>query len=328
MQWILRRRLPAPFAAAILLTLIGLTLTGTAAWPQSGHTIRLILPFPPGGPADAMARVLADQIGKSGGPAFVIESHPGASTEIGTELVSRAAPDGDTLAIISNSFITLPHLRKLKYDPLTDFAAVCELASFPPLIAVNSQSPYKTLADFIAAARAQPGTLTLASIGPGSSSQIAFEMLKRAANVNITFIPFPGYTPSIQAVLGNQVTAAIADLSTLQGQLKGGQLRALATFVPKRIDLLPEMPTVIESGYNVEAAFFGAIVTPAKTPKDTIGKLIAMFRAAMQAPGVKTRFAELGFYPGGSCGADFSAQLHKQYEEYGAIIRDANMKMD
>jgi tripartite-type tricarboxylate transporter receptor subunit TctC len=323
MQWHARHRLSTAVFAAIFLTLIS-----PPAWPQSGHTIRLILPFPPGGPADAMARVLADQIGTSGGPTMVVESHPGASTEIGTELVSRAAPDGDTLGVISNSFITLPHLRTLKYDPLTDFVPICELASFPPLIVVNSQSPYRTLADWIDAAHAKPDALTLASIGPGSSSQIAFEMLKRAAKASITFVPFPGYTPSIQAVLGSQVTSAIADLSTLQGQLRSGELRALATLAGKRIDMLPDVPTVRESGYDVEAEFFGAVVAPAKTPRDTIAALIRTFTAGMQAAKVKAKFAELGFYPGGLCGADFAALLHKQYEEYGNIIRDANMKMD
>jgi tripartite-type tricarboxylate transporter receptor subunit TctC len=323
MQRQARNRLFAAVFASVLVAALG-----TTAWPQSGRTIRLILPFPPGGPADAMARVLADQIGATGGPTMVVESHPGASTEIGTELVSRAEPDGNTLGIISNSFVTLPHLRTLKYDPLKDFVPICELASFPPLIVVNSQSPYQTLAEFIDAAHARPGMLTLASIGPGSSSQVAFEMLKRAAKANITFVPFPGYTPSIQAVLGSQVTSAIADLSTLQGQLKSGQLRALATLAGNRIGLLPDVPTVRESGYDVAAEFFGAVVAPAKTPKDTVTQLIGTFTAAMQAPKVKAKFTDLGFYPGGTCGADFSALLHKQYDEYGVIIRDANMKTD
>ena len=189
--------------AAFALTV---ALTCSTAWPQGGRSVRLILPFPPGGPADVMARSVVDQIGSSGGPTMVVESHPGAGTEIGTEYVSRSDPDGYTLGIISNSFVVLPQIRKLNYDPLTDFVPICELASFPPLIVVNSQSPYKTLAAWIDAAHAKPGALTLATIGPGSSSQIAFEMLKQAAKARITFVPFPGYTPSIQAVLGNQVT--------------------------------------------------------------------------------------------------------------------------
>jgi tripartite-type tricarboxylate transporter receptor subunit TctC len=194
------------------------------AWSQSARPIRVVLPFAPGGPADAMARLLAEQIGSAGGPTMVIESRPGAGTEIATEYVSRAAPDGNTLLIISPSFVVLPHLRKLNYDPLTDFAPICELAEFPPLIVVNSQSPYHTLADLIDAAHAQPGVLTLGTLGPATSSQMAFEMLKRAANVDITFVPFTGYTPAIQALLSNQITSALADLTTLQGQLQTGKL--------------------------------------------------------------------------------------------------------
>jgi tripartite-type tricarboxylate transporter receptor subunit TctC len=306
-----------------------LALAGTTAWPQSGGTIRLILPFPPGGPADAMARLLADQVGASGGPTMVVESHPGAATEIGTEYVSRAVPDGNTLGIISNSFITLPHLRTLKYDPMTDFEPICELASFPPLIVVNSQSPYHTLADLIDAAHAQHGALTLATIGPGSSSQMAFEMLKRAAKANITFVPFAGYTPSIQALLGNQVTAAIADLSTLQGQLKTGQLRALATTARKRIETLPDVPTVAESGYkDVVAEFFGVVIAPGRTPKETIAKLTGVFGAAIGAPQLKAKFEGLGFFTSGVCGADFVATLRKDYTDYGVIIRQTGMKME
>src|ERR1700726_1429381 len=147
MQGASRTRLVAALVAAALLA-----LAGTAAWPQSGRTVRLILPFPPGGPADVMARVVAEQIGTLGGPTFVVESHPGAGTAIGTEYVSRSAPDGNTLGIISNSFVVLPLIRKLNYDPFTDFVPICEIASFPPVIAVNSESPYHTLAHLINAA--------------------------------------------------------------------------------------------------------------------------------------------------------------------------------
>jgi tripartite-type tricarboxylate transporter receptor subunit TctC len=239
MQWRRRALLVAVFAAATQLA-----IHSPPAWSQTGRTIRLILPFPPGGPADAMARIVADEIGASGGPSIVVESHPGAATEIGTEYVFHSAPDGDTVAIISNSFIVLPNVRKLNYDPLTDFAPVCQLASFPPLIVVNGLSPYRTLAELIDAAHAKPGTITLGTIGPGTSSQIAFEMLKRAAKANITFVPFAGYTPAVQAVLSNTVTAALADYSTLQGQLQTGKVRALATTSPTRIAPLPDLPTV------------------------------------------------------------------------------------
>jgi tripartite-type tricarboxylate transporter receptor subunit TctC len=313
--------------AVMVSALVGVFVS-SVAWSQAGRTIRLILPFPPGGPADAMARIVAQQIGASGGPSIVVESHPGAATEIGTEYVFHSSPDGNTLGIISNSFIVLPNVRKLGYDPLTDFVPVCGLASFPPLIVVNSQSPYHTLADFIDAAHANPGALTFGTIGPATSSQIAFEMLKRAAKADITFVPFAGYTPTIQAVLSNTVTAGLADLSTLQGQLQTGKLRALATTSPKRIAVLPNVPTVIESGYkDVAADFFGGVVAPAKTPNAMITKLIGLFNAAIKDPKTRAKFAALGFFPDGRCGAAFAAVLHRDYDEYGRIIREAHLQM-
>lgn len=320
MQWQFRNR-------AAVFTGILLSLSVATAWPQSGQTIRLILPFPPGGPADAMARLIAEQVGASGGPTMVVESHPGAGTEIGTEYVFRSDPDGNTLGIISNSFVVLPLIRKLNYDPFSDFTPICELASFPPLIVVNGDSPYQTLADFINAAHAQPGVLTLGTIGPATSTQLAFEMLKYKAKANITFVPFAGYTPAVQALLGKQITAAIADFSTLQGLIQTGKLRALATTARTRIASLPNVPTVAESGYDVKQEFFGGVVAPAKTPKEAIAKLTDLFKTALQAPKVKAKFASLGFFAGGECGADYAAILRKDYADYGQIIRDANLKM-
>lgn len=316
------------YLAVALTASILLGVFGSCAWSQAGRTIRLILPFPPGGPADAMARIVAQRVGDAGGPAMVVESHPGAATEIGTEYVFHSQPDGDTLGIISNSFVVLPNVRKLNYDPLTDFVPICALASFPPLIVVNSQSPYHTLADLIDAAHAKPGSLTLGTIGPATSSQIAFEMLKHAAKADITFVPFAGYTPAIQAVLSNTVTAALADLSTLQGQLQSGKLRALATTSPTRIAVLPDVPTVVESGYKgVAADFFGGVVAPGGTPKEKISKLIGWFSAAIKDPTVRAKFATLGFFPGGECGAEFDAIIRKDYDDYGRIIAQAHLQM-
>jgi tripartite-type tricarboxylate transporter receptor subunit TctC len=324
MQWSKRKNLAVALAAAILFA-----ASGSAAWPQGGRTIRMILPFPPGGPADIMARLVAQQVGAEGGPTMVVESHPGAASEIGTELVSQAAPDGDTLGIISPSFVVLPHFRKLSYDPLKDFTPLCELATFPPLLVVNSQSPYHSLADLIDAAHARPGTLTLGTIEVGSVTELVFEMLKRETKADITFVPFTGYTPAIEAVLGNHITAALADYSSLQAELQSGKLRALATTASKRVSSLPNVPTVAEAGYGgVEAEFYVGVAAPAKTPATKVSELIHRFATALQAPQIKAKFAALGFFSGGQCGADFAAILHKDYAKYGQIVRQAHLQMN
>jgi tripartite-type tricarboxylate transporter receptor subunit TctC len=315
--------------AAILVAAMASALMASAAWPQSNRTIKIILPFAPGGPAYNAIRILGQQISATGGPTIVAEPHPGAGTAIGTELVATATPDGTTLGVISNSFVLLPQTRKVNYDPLTDFAPICDLVDFPPLIVVNSESPYHTLGDLIAAARAQPGILTLASIGPATVSHLTVERLKLLAKADIIFVPYPGYSPGIEALLGSHVTAALADYSSLVEHIKAGKLRALATTMPARIEQLPDVPTVAESGYkDFVAEFFVGLIAPAKTPKDTVTQIGAMFTAAMQPPDIKAKLAALGLFPNGTCGADFSAILRKDYEEYGRVIREANIKME
>jgi tripartite-type tricarboxylate transporter receptor subunit TctC len=324
MRWPKQKNLAVTLAATILFA-----VSVIAAWSQGGRTIRMILPFPPGGPADIMARLVAQQIGSANGPTMVVESHPGAASEIGIELVSRSAPDGDTLGIISNSFVVLPHFRKLSYDPLKDFTPICELATFPPLLVVNSQSPYHSLADLIYDAHARPGVLTLGTIAVGSATELVFEVLKRTAKADITFVPFTGYTPAIQALIGNHITAVLADYSSLQGELQGGELRALATTASKRVSSLPNVPTMAEAGYKgVEADFYVGVVAPVKTPATKISKLIRWFTTALQASQIKAKFAALGFFSGGQCGADFVAILHRDYEKYGEIVREAHLKMN
>ena len=169
-----------------LIAAFAITLS-VAAHAQSSRQVRFIVPFPAGGGADLLIRVLAEQIGKMQGIATVVENRPGAASMIGTEAASRAAPDGNTLLIVANSFIIHPNFKKLNYDPLTSFEPVCLLANSPQVIVVNSTSPYRTLADLVNAARAKPGELSHASVGPASTQQIAFEQFKLAAKINMTY---------------------------------------------------------------------------------------------------------------------------------------------
>ena len=193
-----RRQFLRLAAGALTLSTVLFTLSDRDGWAQAPRTIRLIVPYPPGGTADIVARLLAEQIGRTQGPAIVVENRPGGGTAIGTEAVSRAPPDGSTLLINSPEFVINPHLRKSNYDPLTSFEPICHLVNSPTVIVVNSASPYRTLADLLDAARAKPGDLTLASTG---IFQVAIEMLKRAANVNLTYVPYAGNAPASNALL-------------------------------------------------------------------------------------------------------------------------------
>jgi len=319
-----RRRLLHLAGVAAAVAVLSVTVTGHGAWSQTARTIKVVVSVQPGGGTDFLARVLAEQIGRAQGPTMVIENRPGAGSIIGIEAVSRAAPDGNTLLINTPTFVVNPHLRKVNYDPVTSFEPICYLVDSPTVIVVNSASPYRTLADLLDAARAKPGDLTVAGSG---FFFIAFEMLKRVANLNMTFVPYPGAAPAVTALLGEHVTSVFTDYATLAEQLKSGKLRALATGSRTRAEALPDVPTVAESGYkDYDAKQWFGLLAPAKTPKETVSQLVGWFTAALQVPEVKAKLAIQGLYPAGICGADFGAFIRKQYDDYGRAIREANIK--
>jgi tripartite-type tricarboxylate transporter receptor subunit TctC len=305
-------------------------LLSDSGWGQTTKAIKIIVPFPPGGPADTLARLLIEQIGSTHGPTMTVENRPGAGTVIGTEAASRAVPDGNTLLITAPAFITTAHLRKLTYDPLKSFKPICYLANSPLLVLVNGTSPYNTLADLLDASRAQPGRLTIAGTGPGSSTQIAFEMLRRTGNADLTFVPFPGDAPAITALMGEHVTSAIANYQVAAEQVKIGKLRALATLSRTRDSALPAVPTAAESGFrDVAVEFWNGLFAPAMTPPDAISRLIGWFKAATEAPELQAKLVARGFFPVvGWCGADFSALIREQNDEFGRVIRDANIRAE
>jgi tripartite-type tricarboxylate transporter receptor subunit TctC len=311
----------------VLAFAIALIVADQIASAQTG-TIRIVLPVPPGGAGDIVARLLVEQVSRVQGQTMVIESRPGAGTTIGTEAVTRAAPDGSTLLINAPFLLISPHLRKVSYDPLSSLEPICYLVSSPGVIVVNEAAPYRTLADLLGAARTKPGQLTFASAGPGTTHHIGFEMLRRAADVDLIYVPYPGGAPAISALLGGHVTSVLAEYAPLAEHLKAGKLRAIATTAGTRIPALPDLPTVAESYKNYEVDFWWGLFAPAKTPKQTITRLASWFTAAMQVPELKEKLVAQGFFPVGTCGADFAALLRKQFDEYGRIIREANIKSE
>lgn len=310
---------------AILLTALG----GHDAQAQSGKTIRAIVPTPPAGVNDLMARLMMDYVGKAHGVTYVVENRAGAAEVIGTEAVARAAPDGGTLLFGSSQVVINPQLRKVNYHPLDSFEPVCLLVVAPLVISVQASSPYRTLKDLLDAARAKPGSITMGSLGPGTPFDIGLAMLKNATKVDITFVPFNGNGPSINALLGGHVTSTFNSYSSVSSQLKAGTLRALAVASKTRIPPLPDVPTVQESGvkdYEVEPWF--GVYAPAKTPKEIVSQCAGWFSAALKAPEVKSKLAVQELYPAGTCGAEFGAFLRQQSDDYGRIVREVNFKLE
>src|SRR5437868_13547627 len=214
--------------AIALAVALSLAAAAPGAWAQSA-TIKIVVPYTPGSGPDILARLMAQQIGRTQGATVVVENRPGAGTVIGTESVERAAPDGHTVLLVANSFVINPPLKRASYDPTTSFEPVCYLAATPMVLVVLGSSPYRTLGDLVAAARAKPGELAFASGGPGSSLHVAIEVLQRAPNISVTYVPYGATAPAINALLGNHLAAVWADYPTVVTQLKSGTLRGLVT---------------------------------------------------------------------------------------------------
>jgi len=295
-------RMPRSSAVLVILALVSLmslTPFGHGASPQA-RTIKIVVGVPPGGAADSVARLLAEQIGRTQGVSVVVENRAGAVNIIAMEAVARAAPDGNTLLLITPAFVLSSQLRRLSYDPFASFESICFLVRTPIVIVVNGASPYRTLDDLMKAARAKPGRLTIAAAGPGTPAQIAFETLKRAANVNMSFVPYPGGPPAITTLLGGHVTSAMSDYPGAVEQLKAGKLRALATASSTHFEALMGVPTAAEAGYeDIEDDLWFGLAAPAKTPKETLSQLADWFTAALETPDVKAKLAIQGLYTSG-----------------------------
>jgi tripartite-type tricarboxylate transporter receptor subunit TctC len=318
----IRRALaPALAAAALAAPSADLSLAQTG-------TIKLVVPLPAGGGGDGVARQLAEQIGQAQGATFIIENRPGAGTIIGTDMVARAAPDGNTLLVVPHSFLVAPQLHRTNYDAIASFEPICSLVATPTMLAVNKASPWRTLADFVRAAQAEPGKVTVGSVG-GAALQLTFEMLQQSAHIRTTFVSYPGTPPAVTAALGGHVDAVYTDFPTVWPQIRAGAMHALAISSRTRLESVPDVPTVDESGYKgYEADVWYGLFAPARTPPEVTARLAGWFAAAVQDAGVKTKLAAQGLRPVGPCGSEFRAQVRRQYDEFGRVIRAAGIKVE
>ena len=303
-------------------------LPAGAQTTSDSRAVRIVVPSSPGGGADVLARMIADHAGRAHGRTFVVENRPGGGNTIGTEAVARAAPDGATILITTPEFVINPHVRTLSYDPLTSFEPICYLARSPQLIVVEANAPYRTLDEFLQAARANPGKLTIASAGPASSPHVAIERIRREGKVDLTYVPFQGSGPAINALLGQHVNAVVASFPNVIGAIQSGKLRAIATTAATRIGDLPDVHTVAESGYsNFDFDLWFGAAAPAGTSRAAIGQLATLFKQTLADREILSKLKAQGFFAVGSCEADYAAFTRRQFDAYGQAIKDAGLSV-
>jgi tripartite-type tricarboxylate transporter receptor subunit TctC len=311
---------------ALLAAGVALALSGTAA-AQSGRNIRVIVPYPPGGSADVLARVLSQEINAHDGVNLVVENRPGAGTVTATDFVSRQPADGNTVLVMSNSFVINSHMRKLNYDPLKSFAPVCNLVTSPNLIVVNATSPYKTLGDLIAASKAKPGAITVASVGPATTQHVGFLQLNMASQAQMTFVPFPGGAPAVNALLGDHVTAVYGNYQEVGEHLKSGKLRALAVASRERSSVVPELPTMAEAGFpGVVSQTDYALYAPVATPRDIVLLLNRETNAVLKLADLRAKLAAQGIEVTGGTPESLQAELAEEVAKWGRVIAEAKIK--
>ena len=295
------------------------------------HPVRILVPFPPGGPADALARLTGDRLSRSLGQSFVVENRPGAGGNIGMEQGAKAAADGYTLTLapVGNLTIAPSLYSKLPYDPAKDYAPITVLAAVPNVLIVHPSVGARTLAELVALAKAKPGSLNYASPGNGSGPHLAGELLKSMAGIDLVHVPFNGVAPAMNAVLGGQVQLFFAQSSAALQHVKAGTVIALGVASPRRIASAPDLPTIAEQGLaGFDVTSWYALVAPAGTPASIVDRLHQEIAKALAEPDVRERIAGLGAEPVGNTPAEFAAMQRAEAARWAKLAREANIRAD
>jgi tripartite-type tricarboxylate transporter receptor subunit TctC len=316
------------FAAIIVAMLAGL---GPASAQSNFPTkpVHIFVPYAAGGGVDILARTLGDVVSRQWGQTVVVENRPGAGGVVASQALVQTPPDGYTLIVVASGHATNPFLYpKIPYDTFRDFTPISLLASSPNILLVRADSPFKSLSDVIAEAKAKPGTLSFAHAGTGTSTHLAGELLKALAKLDIEAIPYKGGAPAINDLLGGQIPLSINNGPESVGQIQAGTVRALAVTTATRAPFLPEVPSMGEtvSGYDTEV--WWGLLGPGGMPRDLVEKISRDFVAALKTDAVKERLTKLGASPIGSTPQTFDAKIHADYDKWGPIIQAAGIKAE
>jgi tripartite-type tricarboxylate transporter receptor subunit TctC len=315
-----------------IIAAVALVIAATAhAQSYPAKPIHLIVPFPPGGGNDTVARAIAQQIGPDLGQPVIIDNKPGAGGAVGAEIAAKAPPDGYTLFLAGvGSHVVNPNVHaKLAYDPVKDFAPVTLIASAPSVLVVNPAVPARSVAELTAYARANPGKLNYASNGAGSAAQLAAAMYESMAGVKMVHVPYKGIAPAMTDLLSGEVQLMFGTVVALVPHIEAGKLRPLAVTSRKRSALLPNVPTMAESGLpDYEAGSWYGIMAPAGTPREIIDRLHAAIVKALAQPDVAKRLSTEGAVVIGSTPAEFAAHLKRELARVGKVVRAAGIRAE
>lgn len=317
-----------------LLSSIGIAvlLGGSTAWAQNypSKPIRFILPFPPGGGTDTLARIVGQKLGENLGQTMVLDNRPGAGANIGAEIGAHAVPDGYTLTMgnIAHA-INMTLYAKPGYDLVKDFAPITLLASTPNILVVHPSVAAKSVQELITLAKARPGQLNYASSGSGSSAHLAAELFKSLAGVNLTHVPYKGGGPAVTSLVGGETVVGFATAPSVLQQIKSGRLRGLGVTTLKRTAAAPDLPTIAESGVaNYDANTWYGALAPAKTATSVITRLHAEFIKIMQSPDVLERISALGYEPATTTPQEFGAYIKSEVAKWGKVVKAAGIRAD
>jgi len=299
------------------------------SWPAK--PIRTVVPFPAGGGTDIVARSVTQKIAGSTKWTFVIENKPGAGGNLGIDTAAKAQADGYTLVIgqTSNLAINPTLYSKLPYDPVKDLTPIGLIGNAPLVLVVATDSPFKTLADVVRAAKAQPGTINYATSGNGTVAHLATELLQKEAAIKLTHIPYRGAAQGINDLIGGQVQLYMSSVPTLIGQIKNGKLRALAVTAALRTDDLPQTPTIAESGYKgFEAVTWFGLLGPAKLPAAVVSSANAELNKALNSSDLRKKLEDQGLNVTPSSSEDFGKLIRQDIAKWAAVVRDSGAKVD
>ena len=316
-----------PRLAALLLS----ALSAAAAAQTTGKTVRIVVPFPPGGPSDYAARVIAQRLPEYLGQPVIVDNRPGASGTTGAEMVARAAPDGLTMCIANTGMLTiLPHLQaRMPYDVFKDFTPITNLIGGPSFLLVHPSIPAKNLKELIALAKKRPGELTYASASVGQISHMNGELMKLLAGIDVLHVPYKGTGPIMPELIGGQVSMTFSTSVDTLAFVNAGRVNLLAVTGKQRLPMIPDTPTMAEAGLpGFESLNWNGLVGPANIPRDVLMRLNREIARALNAPDVKEKIVAQGNFSIGDTPEQFAAYIRSEYDKWGSVVKRANIKLE